>query len=70
MVDGGVDFLLFVDFQWILMEIEIWCIPSSVFGLVQPCRGLFFLRKTAHLQKNMIFRAFQMIFHQNGPDLL
>ena len=23
-----------------------WCIPSSVFCVVQPCRGLFFPEKT------------------------
>ena len=44
--------------------------PNPVFGLVQPCRGLFFLRKTSLLRKNMIFDDFQMIFHQNGPNLL
>ena len=33
--------------------------------------GAFFsLRKTFLFKKNMIFDDFQMIFHQNGPNLL
>ena len=50
---------LFNGFWW-----KWWfgCIPSSVFGLVQPCRVLFFLRKTSLLQKNMIFDDFQSLF--------
>ena len=38
------------------------------FGAALP--GAFFVRKTAILNKNMIFADFQMIFHQNGPNLL
>ena len=38
------------------------------FGAALP--GAFFLRKTALLRKNMIFNDFQMIFHQNEPNLL
>ena len=45
-----------------------WCIPSSVFCVVQPCRGLFFLRKTPLWRKNMIFHDFQMIFNQKIND--
>ena len=43
--------------------------PNPVFGLVQPCRGLFFQKKHDFRETNMIFNDFQMIFHQNGPDL-
>ena len=32
--------------------------------------GAFFLRKTPLSRKNMIFYDFQMIFDQNGPNLL
>ena len=38
------------------------------FGAALP--GFFFLRKTALLQKNMIFYDFQMIFQQNEHNLL
>ena len=38
------------------------------FGAALP--GAFFHRKTSLLRKNMIFDDFQMIFHQNGPNLL
>ena len=38
------------------------------FGAALP--GAFFSRKgMTFVQKNMIFDDFQMIFHQNGPDL-
>ena len=38
------------------------------FGAALP--GAFFLRKTALFVNNMICYDFQMIFHQNGPNLL
>ena len=37
------------------------------FGAALP--GAFFSRKNMTFVKNMIFDDFQMIFHQNGPDL-
>ena len=55
---------------WILVKTVAWCIPNPDFCVVQPCRGLFFLRKTLVLWKNMLFDCFSMIFHQNGPNLL
>ena len=64
-------FLFLVVFQLIfLWKWRFWFIPSSVFGLVQPCRGLFFRRKTTLLRKNIIVDDFQMIFYQNGPNVL
>ena len=44
---------IFINFVWIWMDLDLdldgfgWiCIPSSVFCVVQPCRGLFFPEKT------------------------
>ena len=39
------------------------------FGAALP-GAFFFSRKTALFRKNLIFDDFQMIFHQNGPNLL
>ena len=47
-----------------------WCIPSSVFGLVQPCQGLFSTRKSQLFTKNMLCTDFQMIVDHNGLNLL
>ena len=33
-------------------------------------RGAFFYLKNSTFEKNMIFDDFQMIFHENGPNLL
>ena len=60
-----------MDFDWkwgFGLEMEGLVHPNSVFGLVQPCR-VFFYEKTCLSLKIMIFDDFQMIFHQNGPDL-
>ena len=38
------------------------------FGAALP--GAFLLRKTQLLRKNIVFKDFQMIFHQNEPNLL
>ena len=38
------------------------------FGAALP--GAFFSEKNTTFVKNMIFDDFQMIFHQNGPNLL
>ena len=38
------------------------------FGAALP--GAFFLVKTSLFRKNTIVDDFQMIFHQNGPNLL
>ena len=38
------------------------------FGAALP--GPFFVRKTRLFRKNMLFYDFQMIFHENGPNLL
>ena len=38
------------------------------FGAALP--GAFFYQKNITFSKNMIFADFQMIFHQNGPNLL
>ena len=70
MVDGRLIFGFLLIFNGFCWKWGFWCIPSSVFGLVQPCRGLFFLRKTTLLRKNIIFNDFQIIFYQNGPNLL
>ena len=32
-----------------------WCIPNPDFCVVQPCRGLFFFRKTALFRKHRFF---------------
>ena len=65
-----VDYWVFDDFQRILMEIgvlgasparsSVWCSPAV----------FLFLGKTTLLRKNMICHDFQMIFNQNGPNLL
>ena len=47
-----------------------WCIPSSVFGLVQPCRVFFFAEKQHCLEKTYFFYDFSLVFHENGPNLL
>jgi len=41
-----------------------WCIPNPDFCVVQPCRGLFFQRKTTLSRKNMMFNDFLRIFHK------
>ena len=57
--------------------LDIWIMVNNL--LLHPQSGLlcgaalpgaFFLRKTLLLRKTMIFDDFQMIFHQNGPNLL
>ena len=63
MVDGMLIIGFLMIFDWFCWKWGFWYIPSSVFGLVQPCRGLFFRRKTALLRKNMIFDDFQLIFY-------
>ena len=70
MVDGGLIFGFLLIFNGFVLKWGFWCIPSSVICVVQPCRGLFFLRKTPLFRKNMIIYDFQIIFHQNGPNLL
>ena len=61
--------LIFDGFGWIWIWIWIWmdlngfgwiCIPSSVFCVVQPCRGLFFIKNTSLvlLQPRTVFLAF------------
>ena len=59
-----------MDFQWILVEIGVLVHPQLGlwFGAALP--GFFVLRKTILLQKNMYFCYFQMMFHQNEPNLL
>ena len=61
---------MFVDFQLIFMEMGVLVHPQLGlrFGAALP--GFFFRRKTALFRKNMIFEDFQMIFHENGPNLL
>ena len=62
-----------LDFYWFSMEFvgncgfgaspalwSVWCSPAV----------FFVRRKTTLLRKNMIFDDFQMIFYQNGPNLL
>ena len=39
-----------------------------LFGAALP--GAFFSEKSSTFEKNLIFYDFQMIFHQNGPNLL
>ena len=41
MVDGGLIFWFLLIFNWFWWKWGFWCIPSSVFGLVQPCRAFF-----------------------------
>ena len=45
MVDGGVDFWIFVDFQWMLMEMGVLVHPQLGlrFGAARP--GVFFSEK-------------------------
>ena len=52
------------------MELDVLVHPQLGlrFGAALP--GASFQRKIALLIKNMIFEHFQMIFHQNGPNLL
>ena len=52
------------------MKMEVLVHPQLGlrFGAALP--GFFFFRETALLRKNMIFDDFQMIFDQNGPNLL
>ena len=70
MFDGGLIFGFLLIFNGICWKWLCWCISSSVICVVQPCRGLFSHRKTAILLKNMSFDDFQIIFDQNGPNLL
>ena len=58
------DFWIFVDFQWILLEMGVLVHPQLGlrFGAALP--GAFFSEKNSTvLNKNMIFNDFQMIFH-------
>ena len=52
------------------MEMEVLVHPQLGlrFGAALP--GAFFRRKIALLRKDMIFHDFQMIFRENGPNLL
>ena len=70
MVDGGLIIGFVLIFNWFSWKWGFWCIPSSVFCVVQPCRVLFFRRKTAPFRKIQMFNDFQIIFHQKGPNLL
>ena len=70
MVDGGLIFGFLLIFDGVWWKWGFWCIPSSVFGLVQPCRRLFFLSKTTLFRKKHLFEHFQLFFHKNGPNLL
>ena len=64
--------MIFVDFQWIFVEMGVLVHPQLGlrFGAAPP--GAFFLRKIActFKKKNMIFDDFQMIFNKNGPNLI
>ena len=62
MVDGGLIIGFFLIFNWFLWKLGFWCIPSSVFCVVQPCRLLFLLRKTALLRQNMISKHQGSVF--------
>ena len=64
----GVDFWIFIDFQWILLEMGVLVHPQLGlrFGAALP--GAFFPRKQ-HFWKKKI-ADFRMIFDQNGPNLL
>ena len=52
-----------LDWKW-----GVWCIPIRSSVWCSPAGGFFF-QKNMTFVKNMIFDDFQMIFHQNGPDL-
>ena len=62
--------MLFVDFQGVLLEMGVLVYPQLGlrFGAALP--GAFFSGKNITFVKKMIFDYFQMIFHQNGPNLL
>ena len=62
MVDGGVTFLICVDFQWILMKMGVWVHPQLGLLCGAALPGAFFLRKTALLTKKMILHDSLSIF--------
>ena len=59
----GVDFLIFVDFQCILLEMGVLVHPQLGlrFGAALP--GAFFCRKTTFLRHKIHFHDVQMFFH-------
>ena len=62
--------MIFIDFQLIFMEILVLVHPQLglLFGAALP--GAFFSQKNNTLKKNLTFYDFQMVFDQNGPNLL
>ena len=61
MVDGGLIFGFLLIFNGFCWKWGFWCIPSSVFCVVQPCR-VFFSEKHSFSEKHWFLRIFKLFF--------